>query len=383
MPGTHALLSASAAHRWLHCTGSPRFEQQFGEQETSYASEGTFAHEVAEIKLGQALFKAGYWKQAPGKKLNRKSEFWGPALEDTIDGYVCEVMEQLAGLRDPLVLLEQRLDFSRWVPGGFGTGDVVILSEGVLDIIDLKYGKGVPVQAEENPQLMLYGLGALEAFDYLYDINTVRMQIKQPRLDSSSTYTVSPELLFSWAETEVAPRAREAIQGEGRMEAGEWCRFCRARSVCRARAEANLQLAKFEFAPGPSLRDEEIGEILSQAGELRRWAEDIENYALKEAETGKRWAGWKLVAGRSVRKYKDEKQAAQLLLASGYSEEDIFKKELLGITAMEKVLGKKKFQELLDGEIVKPPGKPTLVPESDKRPEIGGIAYAIQDFKEE
>lgn len=384
MPGVHAILSASAAHRWLNCNQSALFEKQYEEQGSEYAAEGTFAHEVAEIKLGRALFDAGYWKERPSRRLNKNNEFWSVALEDYINGYVAEVMEYIASLKEPLVMLEQRLDFSKYVPGGFGTGDVVIVSDGALDVIDLKYGKGVPVSAERNPQLMLYGLGALETYDCLYDIETVRLHIKQPRLDDASSYQISAAELIDWAENEVAPKAELAMKGEGSFEAGEWCRFCKARKDCRARAKANLELAKYEFAPGPQLTDGEIGDILGKAGELKRWAEDIEAFALEQAEkNGKKWPGWKLVEGRSNRRYSDEGKIAEILLGENYREEDIFNKKLKGIGDMERLLGKKKFCELLAEQITKPQGKPTLVPENDKRPELGSIASAEKDFKED
>lgn len=383
MPDVHATLSASASHRWLNCNKSARFEKQYADQETSYASEGTYAHEVAEIKLGQALYKAGYVAERPKKRISKKSEFWSASLEEYIDGYVSEVMEHIAGLEAPIVMLEQRLDFSEWVPGGFGTGDVVIVSEGMLDVIDLKYGKGVPVNAEENSQLMLYGLGAYAAFDILYDIETVRMMIKQPRLDNSSEYTVDAEYLLKWADEEVKPKAELAAKGQGSMEAGEWCRFCKARKDCRKRAEANLALAKYDFAPGPKLTDAEIGDILVKAKELKSWVEDIEEYALHEAEhNGKKWDGWKLVEGRSNRKYTDEQAAIDTLFGAGYEYGEIMNEKVKGISELEKSLGKKRFTELLGDLVFKPPGKPTLAPEDDKRPELNSTAAAIEDFKE-
>lgn len=382
----HAVLSASSAYRWLACPPSARLEEQFEETISAYAEEGTLAHKLAELVLRYSLNQIDTKTYDEQTQELVKSEFYSASMLDYIDSYVAIVMEKTNEARsrskDAVVLLEQRLDFSDWVPDGFGTGDVVIISDGVLEIIDLKYGKGVPVAAEDNAQMRLYALGALATFDSLYDIKIIRMTIVQPRLDSVSSDEITAEMLYWWADTELIKRAQLAWEGKGEFQAGEHCRFCRARFNCRARAEANLELAKMDFRKPELLTDEEIGEVLKQADELKAWVSDVFEWALIQArDHGKKFKGWKLVEGRSVRQYADENAVAETLLKAGYKEEQIYEKKLWGITAMEKLLGKTKFGELLSGLIIKPPGKPTLVPETDKRPEINSIAAAMADFQ--
>ena len=382
----HAILSASGAYRWLACPPSARLEEQFEETTSTYAEEGTLAHALAELVLRYSLNQIDTKTYDEQTQELMKSEFYSTSMLDYIETYTSIVTEKIneawARSADAVVLLEQRLDFSDWVPEGFGTGDVVIISDGVLEVIDLKYGKGVPVSAEDNAQMRLYALGALATFDSLYDIQTVRMTIVQPRLDSVSSDEIPAEMLYWWADTELAHQARLAWDGQGEFQAGEHCRFCRARFSCRARAEANLELAKMDFQKPELLTDEEIGEVLKQADELKAWVSDVFDYALVQArDHGKKFKGWKLVEGRSVRKYADEEAVAKTLLEAGYKEEQIYEKKLWGITAMEKLLGKTKFGELLKGLVVKPAGKPTLVPETDKRPEINSITAAVADFK--
>jgi len=381
----HAKLSASGSKRWLSCTPSANLEATLPESQSAFADEGTFAHTIAELmlrhELGEITTKAynGLIKKAGS------DQYYSQELIDYVEQYSVSVLEKAAEARDrsedALVLLEQRLDFSRWVPEGFGTGDVVIISDGILEIIDLKYGKGVPVDANENTQMMLYGLGAWNTYHQLYDIDLVRMTILQPRLDSISTYELTLKALLEWAEGYLKPRAEMAAKGEGEFCAGEHCRFCRAKAICRARAEANLEMAKYEFAPGPTLSADEVADILQKAEDLKAWASDITTYALDQAERhGVKYPGWKLVEGRSNRKYTDEEAVAAKLLGIGYPEETIYTRSLLGITAMEKAIGKKLFTESLADLVIKPSGKPTLVPEADKRPELNTTASAVADF---
>ena len=382
----HAVLSASGAYRWLACPPRARLEEQFEETTSTYAEEGTLAHGIAEQKLRFLLKQISAQDYAQALQIFEKNEFYSASMLDYIETYAAIVIEKINEARsrskDAVVLLEQRLDFSDWVPEGFGTGDVVIISDGVLEVIDLKYGKGVPVVAEDNAQMRLYALGALATFDSLYDIKTVRMTIVQPRLDSVSSDEITAEMLYRWADTELVHRAQLAWEGKGEFQAGEHCRFCRARYTCRARAEANLELAKMDFRKPELLTDEEIGEVLKRADELKAWVSDVFDYALVQArDHGKKFKGWKLVEGRSVRQYADEDAVAKTLLEAGYKEEQIYEKKLWGITAMEKLLGKTKFSELLKGLVVKPAGKPTLVPETDKRPELNSTAAAVADFK--
>lgn len=371
----HALLSASSSHRWLCCTPSAKLEESFENKSSVFAEEGRDAHSLAEHKLKKYL----------GDKVKKpKSEFDEKELEyytDIYFDYACELIsEAKVRSKDPIILVEQKLGFSNYVPKGFGTGDLVIVADKILDIMDLKYGKGVEVSAVNNPQMMLYAIGALNLFDSLYDIEKVRMTICQPRLDNISTFEITVEDLIKWAEDEVKPKAELAIKGEGEFCAGEHCRFCRARFNCRARAEENMKMAQYDFRKGPFLTEDEITEILSNIGEFQKWASDIQAYALDKAiNENKKWDGFKIVEGRSSRKYSDQEAVCKTLTGAGFKEEDIYSKNLLGITAMEKAIGKNKFKELLKDLVYKPQGKLTLVLESDKRPEIKNTAEA--DFK--
>lgn len=375
--GAHAILSASSSHRWLSCTPSARIEEKFENPSSVFAEEGTAAHELSEHKLRLFL----------GNETKRPiSEFDSDDLEYYTDIYAEYAKELINEARtkckDPIILLEQRLDYSCYVEDGFGTGDLVIIADGTLDIVDLKYGKGVAVSAEENPQMKLYALGALNIFDDLYDIQIIKMTIVQPRLDSISTYEVSAEVLLNWAESELKPKAQLAWNGEGEFIPGEHCRFCRARYTCRARAEEFLNLAKYDFAKPDLLEEHEIAEIIQIADRLSIWASEIFTFATDKAiREGKHWDGFKLVEGRSNRHYIDENAVIESVTAAGYS--DIYKKSLIGITDMEKLLGKKKFKELLSNLIEKPAGKPTLVPLTDKRQAITINNTAEADFKED
>lgn len=373
----HALLSASGAHRWMECTPSAKLEQSFQDRGSSFAAEGTAAHELSEHKLRKFL------KQRSKKPV---SEFDSDELDEYTDVYVDYAKELITKVRsdckDAIVLVEQRLDFSNYVPEGFGTGDLVIVADGTLYIVDLKYGKGVSVSAEENPQMMLYALGALNLFDFLYDIDKVSMTIVQPRLESISTYEISVEELLAWAENDLKPRAQMAISGEGEFIPGEHCRFCKARVTCRARAESFLALAQYEFKQPELLLEDEVVEVLKVADDLAKWASDVYSYAANKAiQEGINWPGYKLVEGRSNRKYVNEEEVIEAANAAGYN--DIFKKSLIGITEMEKLLGKKQFNGILGNLVEKPKGKITLVPETDKRQPLMLENTAQAEFKEE
>lgn len=365
MPDQHALLSASGAHRWLACPPSARLEADLPGTTSDAAEQGTAAHALAEWKLRRALHDAPTTKPV--------SDWIDTEMEALTDDYVSFVQERLRHARDtcgdPTVLIEQRLDFSHVVPGGFGTGDCVIIAEPALEVIDFKYGQGVLVEAEKNPQLMLYALGALEAFGALYDIREVTLTIYQPRRANISTWTLPVAELETWAEQIVKPTATLAASGGGEFASGEWCRFCKLASTCRARAEANLAIAKYEFAPPAELTDAEIADVLAKVPQLKAWAADVEAHALSLAvNQGKTWPGFKLVEGRSIRKYTNEQAVAQVAEAAGVT--DIWEQKLKTITALEKQLGKQRFGELFGDVVIKPAGKPTLVPESDKRPAL-------------
>ena len=297
------------------------------------------------------------------------------------DEYCSYVMEQLTEAKthckDPQVLVEQRLDFSKWIPEGFGTGDCLIVADDVLHIIDFKYGLGVLVEAEDNPQMMCYALGALDIYDGIYDITSVKMTIFQPRRENVSTFTIKKEDLLKWADDFLKPTAELAFNGEGEFKAGDHCTFCKAKATCRKRAEYNLELAKYDFEMPASLSETEIAAILPKIDDLTAWAADIKEYALQQALSGTEYPGFKVVEGRANRKYTDEEAVAFVVKDNGY---DPYEKKLLGITAMTSLLGKKKFEELLGALITKPQGKPTLVPASDKRPALN---TAKDDFSEE
>lgn len=376
--GKHALLSASSSHRWLNCPPSARLCENYEDKGSEYAQEGTDAHSLCEHKLKLAL---GMDTADPTENLSFYNEEMEQCACDYAS-YVLELVEEAKKIcKDPVVLIEQRLDFSRFVAEGFGTGDCVIIADGTLYIVDYKHGKGVEVSAVENPQMMLYALGALELFDGIYDIDTVRMAIFQPRRENVSICVMSKDDLLQWAYNELMAKAKLAYEGGGEFACGDWCRFCKAKAACRKRAEYNLELAKYDFAMPDTLEDAEIAAILEKADELAAWAADVKEFALQQALNGVRYAGFKVVEGRSNRKYTDEDAVADTVKKAGY---DPYEPKLLGITAMEKLLGKKQFAKLLSGLVEKPQGKPALVPESDKRQEmnIDKAALAAEDFKE-
>lgn len=373
--GKHAVLSASSSHRWTKCTPAARLELEFDDSQSSAAAEGTAAHALAEHKLRRAL------KMRSKKPI---SPFDCDEMDEHTDAYVEFVLEQLElakqSCSDPLVLIEQRLDFSKYVPDGFGTGDCVLISDKTLHIIDLKYGMGILVNAENNSQMMLYSLGAMEIYNSLYDIDEVSMTVFQPRRDNVSTWTIPVTELRDWAEKELKPKAELAFNGEGEYCPGDWCTFCRAAVKCRARAEEKLKLAQSEFRLPPLLSDEEIEEVLGKLADITKWANDLLAYATDAAVShGKQWSGYKVVAGRSIRKFKDEDAVAAAAKASGYK--DIYKQSLITLTEFEKLMGKTKFNEVLGDLVYKPPGKPTLVPVSDKRPAIN-VSNANNEFNE-
>ena len=372
----HSLLSASASHRWLNCPPSARLCEEYEDKPSEYAQEGTDCHELCAYKVEKAL---GHRVKDPTKNLT----YYNSEMEDCAEGYCSFVMEQVAEAKkrcaDPLVLVEQRLDYSRYVgiEGSFGTGDCVIVSDGLLHIIDYKHGLGVLVSAEKNSQLSCYALGALDLFDGIYDITEVSLTIYQPRRENVSTYTMSKDELLTWADTVLSPTAKLAYDGKGDFKAGDHCQFCKAKANCRKRAEHNLELARYDFEMPAVLEDDEVASILTKVDELVSWASDLKEYALQKALSGTKFTGFKVVEGRSNRKkYTDEDAVARTVEAAGF---DPYEKKLLGITAMSQALGKKRFKELLGGLVYKPPGKPALVPESDKRP---AMSTAIEDFKE-
>lgn len=379
----HAKLSASGSKKWLTCTPSANLEDQFEDVQTEFSKEGTFAHEVFEYMLrqftGDAQCEYGAFMADP---------FWSAELRDhvsaAVDVAINAIHEAYKVSADPVILIEKRLDFSPWVPEGFGTGDLVIVTDDWVWVLDLKFGKGVPVYAEGNTQMQLYGLGAYNELAHLYDIKRVRMTILQPRLENYSSSEMLVEDLLDWAENTVKPRALMAWEGEGEFVPGDHCTegFCRARFLCPARAEAALAVARSDFA----LKDPELltpaqlVDVLSKADMAIKWLQDVQTYALKQAEAGHDVPGYKLVEGRSNRRYTNPDEVAAKLIKAGIPEAIIYERSLLGLTAMEKAIGKKKLAEVAGELIAKPPGKPTLVPVEDVRPAISSVASAVADF---
>ena len=361
----HALLSASGSARWLNCTPSPLLEEQYPDNDSEAAAEGTAAHELAEYKL--RVLKGSKFQQRPTSKWDSEE------MESHTDDYADHVMATLAHAKETspaaTLLIEHRLDFSHLVPECFGTGDAIIIADDTMTIIDLKYGKGVEVSAEANPQMRLYALGALRQFGMIYDIKRIKMVIFQPRLHNTSIDEIDAAELIDWGEQVVKPTAAKAMAGEGELTPGTWCQFCKHAPACPALAKQYFDVVPMAdaqpAAPAPdTLSDAQIANIVKWSGELKKWLTAVEKHALDEANNGKHYPGLKLVEGRSVRKYTDEEAVAKKVQALG---QEPYEKKLLGITAMTKLLGKKTFDTELSELLHKPEGKPTLVVESDKR----------------
>ena len=384
----HAKLSASGSEKWMTCTPSARMEEPFPDEGSEFAREGTFAHAVFEQELLHYL----------GREVeplpNELMHFDSPALVDYVRESVDYCIERIKAARarckDPVFYVERRLDFSRWVPEGFGTGDFVIITDDLVEVLDLKYGKGIYVDAKSNSQMRLYGLGAFNELADLYDIQRVRMTVLQPRLGNYSSEELPIADLLKWADDAVVPAAKLAWAGEGVFVPGPHCTssFCKARYTCPARAEGALAVARQEFGsiedaqpPVPeSLTLDRIADLLPKADLVIDWFTDLKAYALKQAEKGTTVPGYKLVEGRSNRKYSDQEAVAKALRDAEVPDEIAYERSLLGITAMTDALGKKKFAEVLGDLVIKPEGKPTLVPEGDKRPAITSRATALDDF---
>lgn len=370
--GGHARFSPSSANRRLNCPPSLVLEEQFVEEESQYAAEGSAGHALAEHLIKKHL------KQRSRRPV---SDYYSDELLEAVDEYVSYIIGEIEEAKricsSPVFTVEQRVDASDYVDECFGTADMVIVTDKVAHIIDLKLGKGIPVFAEENPQLMIYGLGILGMAEMLYDVEIVRLTIFQPRLNNSSTWDIAPEALKAWGEEVLKPRGAMALMGAGDFNAGSWCRFCKARSQCRARAEEFLALAKMEFRQPALLSDDEIAEMLKISDDLAKWASDVYAFAQDQAIVhGKEWNGFKLVEGRSNRKYTSEDEVAEAATTAGYT--DIYKRSLVTITEMERLMGKQEFTRILGRLVYKPQGKITLVPVSDKREAINKTTAAAE-----
>ena len=382
----HAILGPSSSKRWLTCTPSAALEATFPPSTSAYAEEGTLAHKIAELMLRKHYFimKPSTYKVELAKL--QKDPLFAPDMMGFVEGYVEQVKEAMTAARnycsDPKIFLERRLDFSEYVPDGWGTGDVIIISDCQMEVIDLKYGKGVPVDAVDNPQCRLYGLGAVLEYQQLYDIEFVKMTVIQPRLEALSSETMPVWELLNWAEDFVKPRAAMAASGQGQFVPGDHCMFCRARATCSARSSTALAVQDFTDTPLPLLLPEDFASVLDKLPILEKWVEDFKKEVLRLAITeGLRIPGYKVVEGRSIRVITDPPALATRLIAAGYAPSAIYKKpELQGITELEKLVGKKVLPEMAGELMVKPAGSPKRAPITDKRPEMQSLEAAKLDF---
>lgn len=381
----HALLSASGAHRWLECTPSAQLELQFPQSTSEYAEEGTAAHELCELTARYWLGEISEAEYENQRDELAKGKYYNAEMQECANDYAKFVAEKTAAARetceDAFTALEVRVDFSKYVKDGFGTGDCIIVSDNALEIIDFKYGKGVRVEAAGNPQMKLYALGAYLEYNTLFDIDSVRMTIFQPRLSGvQSSDEITVKELFEWAEKYVKPRAKLAYKGEGEFAPSEEvCKFCRAKAQCKARADKNLKL--FDEAPDVLLlTPEDAGKILEQAGDIQSWLADLESLVSSTLLAGQPVEGWKMVEGRSNRRFADELKVVDAMKAAGYDESLLYERKLITLTQMEKDFGKKAVAETLGELIVKPQGKPTLAPAKDKRPEFRPEEQLLAEF---
>ncbi len=363
-PEKHAVLGASSAHRWINCPPSAQLCAAQPDTVSPYAEEGTQAHAVCEYMIHKTLL--------------------GDQTEDLGFEPTDEMIEAARGYRDFIVremgkekcwqlCVEQRVDYSEWAPGGFGTVDCLAVTDGAMMIFDFKYGQGVQVSAENNPQMMCYALGGLAMFGTLYSIYDVTMSIYQPRIGNISTWTITVPDLLIWAKEVLEPAAQLAYSGGGEAKAGDWCRFCRIKATCKALAEQNMELVKLDFPTPLGMTYEEMAQILPKLDMLRDWAESVKDYALDQALRGARIPGYKLVEGRSVRKFRSEADACLKIKTAGFNP---YITKMKGLTELQREMGRKKFDEICGEELIKPAGKPALVPVTDKRPEIDLSAAA-------
>jgi hypothetical protein len=382
----HALLSASGASRWINCTPSPRLEEGFANESSSFAEEGTLAHEFAELNLRAALNEMTLFDWQDFQAALKVSEYYSSEMEDFVQVHIDYVLEQFTEAKrktpDAILLIEQKVDITHLIEEGFGTCDVIIIADGTLEVIDLKYGLGVRVSADDNSQLKLYGSGALEAYDLMYDIHTVKLTITQPRMDSISSWEISAEDLRQWGEEVVKPKAQIAYAGEGEQVTGEWCKFCKASPRCKAQAAKAQELAQYDFADPFLLEDYQLVNIYEKIPQVTKWLSAVTDYIFKEAMNGKKWEGYKLVDGQNRRGWTDESEVATILFANDFEEHQFSNSKIKGIGDIEKLVGKKEFPALLGDVVAFKKTSPSLVPESDKRPALG-IDQAKADFADD
>lgn len=391
----HALLSASSASRWMHCTPSARLEDTLPDSTSDYAAEGTLAHAIAELKVRKKFLESMSTRMFNSRMKKLEADpLYDPEMQQHTDAYLDYITSVAMSYPSrPYVTAEKRLDYSNYAPEGFGTGDCIIIGGDTLHVIDFKYGKGVPVSAEENTQMKLYALGAIDFYSILYDVKQIVLTIVQPRLDNFSEWTIDRDKLLDWGVFTVRPAAEKAFAGEGDFIPGDWCRFCRAKAQCRVRAETNTALEDFKGVTAPSktesdrfpqpplLTDTEVGEVLQRAIDLEKWASDLKEYALSAILDGKEISGWKAVEGRRTRSFDDSDAAFAAVTGAGYDDALLYERKPLPLTGVEKLLGKAKFTEVVGSHIITPPGKPTLAPEADKRDSYHAHD-AANDFKD-
>lgn len=388
----HALLSASSAARWLACPPSARLEQKFREtcgapESSVYADEGTLAHEFAELTLRWRMDLIQHKDYESSLEKLRSHDLYSEEIEEQVDKYVNYVLESYVAAKtktkDAVLFIEKKLDFSHIVEDGFGTGDAGIIADGTMEIIDLKYGKGIKVEACENPQLKLYALGALKDGEILYDIQNVRLTIVQPRLDNITSWEISVKELYKWAEEVVKPTASKAYTGKGLMKAGDHCKFCLVKAMCNTLAQKNVALAKHDFKDPQLLTEKQLIDVYKQIPMLIDWANSVGEYLHNKAVNGQKVEGYKLVEGQSRRRWVDEEEVQAKLKEEGYPEDSYNVTKLKGISDIEKLVGKKEFPVMFEGMVIKPQGNPILVPDTDPRPEYVSIEQAKQDFGNE
>lgn len=377
----HALLSASSAARWMNCPGSARLTAGMPESTSEYAEAGRLAHAIGELKLRKRLVTGsgiGAKKFKTAMEKFQADALYDPEMEHTTDAYV-EYVEQLymGYPAAPHIAVEKKVDFSDFVPEGFGTADCILIGNGVLDVVDYKHGKGVPVAAEDNAQMKLYGLGALMQYQQFYTVDTLRLHIFQPRISEPQSWEISRDALMDWAMRELRPVAKEAFDGSETFQAGDWCRFCKAKAKCRAQADTYTAMEDFGYKDPHLLSNEELGQVLVIGGQLKKWVDALEEHCLTAALAGERIPGWKVVEGRRVRSFDNADAAFADLVAAGIEEALLYERRPLTLAQAEKVVGKTKFEELIGNHIVTPTGKPALAPESDKRPAFSTVA---EDF---
>lgn len=378
----HAVLSASGANQWLNCTPSVRLSEHLPDTTSDYAREGTLAHEFCEIELLLALGRVTKRKYNATIKKLKQNKFFAPEMLGYTDDYVSFVLGHYNNSKSKYpgteIHIEKKLDLTGAVPESFGTGDTVIRSDTEIIVIDFKYGKGVPVSAENNPQLMLYGFGAFES-SFIFDIRQIKVIVFQPRLQNISIFDISTENLLNWVDSIVKPRAKLAFEGKGKLNAGTHCKWCKLKATCPELTRQNLELAKYEFAEPQTLTDSEVLQVYEKSKLLVLWANAVADYLLEKAMEGHKWPGYKLVEGRSNRKWGDPEKVLQVLKDMGFNIDAFSIRKLNGIQKVMSVLPSKEHREKLSEYLIKPPGKPTLVAESDKRPALGNDQVR-QDF---